>query len=201
MVWLWKHVICLTLLWAIKSESFFSTSSFVFWYLSYECDTKKLSQGPYAISLFCYTGVSKTQNGKRNETGKHICFFFVLGFFVPLENFSLIWRRNRWRAANFDLCSALMAIDQWRLFSMPHLLWHGASVIIVISEDPWNTHIAERLAVELSLPAFYDLGLLRLRFGHQTFRMRIECSNQLCHRRCTAFDTLVTNKPVILICS
>ena len=39
-----------------------------------------------------------------------------------------------------------------------NLLWHGASVIIVISEDPWQTHIAERLAVELSLPAFYDLG-------------------------------------------
>ena len=124
----------------------------------------------------------RTENGMKREN--IFVFFFVLGFFVPLENFSLIWRRNRWRAANFDLCSALMAIDQWRLFSMPHLLWHGASVIIVISKDPWQTHIAERLAVELSLPAFYDLGLLRLRFGHQTFRMRIECSNQLCHRRC-----------------
>ena len=54
--------------------------SFVFWQLSYECDTKKLSQGPYAISLFCYTGVGKTQNGKRNETGKNILFFLFWGF-------------------------------------------------------------------------------------------------------------------------
>ena len=56
--------------------------------------------------------------------------FACLGFIVPLENFSLIWRRHhyRWRAANFDLCSALMAIEQWGFFSLPHLLWHGASV-------------------------------------------------------------------------
>ena len=34
-------------------------------------------------------------------------------FIVPLENFSLIWSRHhcRGRAANFDLCSALMAIE------------------------------------------------------------------------------------------
>ena len=35
-----------------------------------------------------------------------ICLFvcFCLGFIVPLENFSLIWRGHhcRWRAANFD---------------------------------------------------------------------------------------------------
>ena len=45
----------------------------------------------------------------------HITFVFnvvCLFFFVPLENFLLIWRRHhcRWRAANFDLCSALMAM-------------------------------------------------------------------------------------------
>ena len=51
-------------------------------------------------------------------------------FGVPLENFSVTWRRHhcRWRAANFDLCSALMAIEQWGFFSVLHLLWHGASV-------------------------------------------------------------------------
>ena len=26
------------------------------------------------------------------------------------------------------LCSALMAIEQWRFFTVPHLLWHGTSV-------------------------------------------------------------------------
>ena len=66
------------------------------------------------------------------EIAKTEALFFLvwLGLFVPLENFSLIWRRHhcRWRAANFDLCSALMAIEQWWFFSVPHLLWHGASV-------------------------------------------------------------------------
>ena len=58
------------------------------------------------------------------------CLFVCLELTVPLENFLLIWRRHhcRWRAANFDLCSALMAIEQWGFFSVPHLLWHGASV-------------------------------------------------------------------------
>ena len=43
---------------------------------------------------------------------------------------SLIWRRHhcRWRAANFDLCSALMVFEQWGFFGVPHLLWHEASV-------------------------------------------------------------------------
>ena len=39
-----------------------------------------------------------------------------LWFIVPLDKFfSLIWRRHhyRQRAANFDLCSALMAIQEW----------------------------------------------------------------------------------------
>ena len=88
-----------------------------------------------------------------------------LGFFVPLENISLIRRRHhcRWRAANFDLCSALMAIKEWGFFSVPHLLWHGASVYNDHLRGPVTlTPIAELVAVELSLPVFYDLGLPRL---------------------------------------
>ena len=69
--------------------------------------------------------------------------FVCLGFGVCLlENVSLIWSRHnyRWRASNFDLCSAFMAIEQWGIFSVPHLLWHGASVM-VNSEDPWHSHL------------------------------------------------------------
>ena len=63
---------------------------------------------------------------------RFICLFvclFVCLFIVSLEHFSLIWRPHhyRWGAANFDLCSALMAIEQWRFLSVPQLLWHGAS--------------------------------------------------------------------------
>ena len=87
------------------------------------------------------------------ENGRVYCC--LLKFFFPLEKFSLIWRRHhcRWKTANVDLCSALMTIEQWGFFSVPHLLWHGVSV--------YNGHlrglvtpVAERLAVELLLPVF-----------------------------------------------
>ena len=53
-----------------------------------------------------------------------ILFWIRLWFIVPLENFSVIFRRHYylWRAANFDLCSELMAIDQLGFFSVPHFL-------------------------------------------------------------------------------
>ena len=85
------------------------------------------------------------------------CLFVCLGLYVPLENFSLIWRRHhcRWRAANFDLCSTLMAIEQWGFFSVSHLLWHGASVYNDYLQGPVTlTPVAERSALELSLSVF-----------------------------------------------
>ena len=56
-----------------------------------------------------------------------VCLFMVL---CPSREFSLTWRRHhyRWRAANFAIYSALMAIERWGFFSVPHLLWHGTSV-------------------------------------------------------------------------
>ena len=115
----------------------------------------------------------------------YILLFLCLRFFVPLENVSPIWRCHhcRWRAANFDLCSALKAIEQWGFFILPHLLWHGASV--------YNGHlwgpvtltpiaIAEGLAVAVSRAVttwFYNLGLSRLGFEHPTFRLRGERSS------------------------
>ena len=61
-----------------------------------------------------------------------------LEFIVPLENFSLHYR---WRAANFDLGSALNVFEQWGFFSVPHLLWHGTSYYMGISQDPWHSHL------------------------------------------------------------
>ena len=110
-------------------------------------------------------------------------YFVCLWFFFPLENFSLIWRLHhcQWRAANFDLCSALMANEQWGFFSMPHLLWHGTSVYNDHLRGPVTlTLIAERLAVELSLPVFTTLiGLSRLGFEHPIYCLRGECSTLL----------------------
>ena len=91
----------------------------------------------------------------------YVCLFL---FFVLLENFSLIWRRYhyRWRTANFDLCLAVMAIEQWGFFNMPHPLWHGPTLYTGHLRR-WHvtlTPAAERLAVELSLPVL-TIGLSR----------------------------------------
>ena len=56
------------------------------------------------------------------------CFVCLLRVFLPLNNFLLIWTRQRWRAANLDLCWALMAIEQIRFFCVSHLLRYGKSV-------------------------------------------------------------------------
>ena len=57
-----------------------------------------------------------------------------------------------------------MAIEQWGFFSVPHLLWHGASVYNGQLRGPVTlAPNAERLAVELSLYSFNDLGQWRPR--------------------------------------
>ena len=89
------------------------------------------------------------------------CLFVCLfGLYRITRDFSLIWRRHhyRWRVSNFYLSSALMAIEQWGFFSVLHLLWHGSSAYKVynghLRRPVTLTPIAERLAVELSLPVF-----------------------------------------------
>ena len=100
-----------------------------------------------------------------------------LGVFVPLETFSLIWRRhhNRWRVANFDLCSALIAFDQWgyTYCDTRH------PFVMVISKDPWHPHLLS-CVWQWSCPyLFNDLDLTRLGLEHPTFRLRGERSNPL----------------------
>ena len=117
-----------------------------------------------------------------------ICLFVCLKFIVRLGNFSLTWRRDhpRRRAANFDLCSALMAMEQWGFFSVSHLLWHGASVYNGHLRGPVRlTSIAERYsgAVTTCFYRFYDLDLSRLGFEHPKFRLRGQRFNPLRHRR------------------
>ena len=95
------------------------------------------------------------------------CLFYLfvcLKFIVPLENFSLIWRHHhcRWRAPNFDLCSALMAIEQWGFFNVPNLLRHGPTLYNGHLRAPMTlASVIEHLAVEPSTTCFYDLRLSR----------------------------------------
>ena len=95
----------------------------------------------------------------------------LIRVFVPLENFSLLWRRhhNRWRTAKFDPCPAHMTIEQWGFFNMPHLLWHGAWS----SPRTRDTHThCQAFGSWAVTTCFYDLGPSRLEFEHPTFRSR-----------------------------
>ena len=89
------------------------------------------------------------------------CLFVCLCFIVPLENFPLIWKRHhyRGRAANFDLCSALMAIEQWGLFykrTTPTVT--RASAYNALLRGPVTlTPTAERFAVEACFYCFVTI--------------------------------------------
>ena len=119
-----------------------------------------------------------------------LSMFVCLWFFFPLENFSLIWRRHhyRWRAVNFDLCSTLMVIEQWRFFSVLHLLWHGTYVYNSHLRGPvTHTPIAERLAVDMSLPVKRLRSVAaRIRTSNLPLA-RGERSNRLHHRSGSTF--------------
>jgi hypothetical protein len=50
-------------------------------------------------------------------------------FYIPLKNFSLIWRYHHclWRAAKFTPMLSARGLRAGGIFIVPHLLWHGAS--------------------------------------------------------------------------
>ena len=93
---------------------------------------------------------NSTFSKEHSNIVKYRFFFVCVGFIVPLENFSLTWRRYhyRWKAANSYLCSSLKVIEQLGFFNVPYLHWHGASVYNGhLQESVTLTPIAERLAV------------------------------------------------------
>ena len=86
------------------------------------------------------------------------------------------------------LVVSLVHLDCYKIFvkfvSLPHLLWHGASIYNGHLRGSMTlTPVDEHLAVELSLPVFYGLGLSQLGFEHPTFRMQGQRSNPLRHLR------------------
>ena len=93
-----------------------------------------------------------------------IFFFVCLECFFPLKNFhSFKDVTIAGEGLHILTGSALMAIEQWGFFSVPHLLWHGPSIVsrlLWYGPSIYNgylrgpmslTPVAERLAVELSL--------------------------------------------------
>ena len=67
------------------------------------------------------------------------CFFNLLHLFVWGFSFNSYEDNDLWSVANFDLDSALMALEHWGLFGVPHLLWLGTSV--------YNGHLREPLTL------------------------------------------------------
>ena len=117
---------------------------------------------------FLKTKAPKVHKKKKEMFG---CFLFVC-FFVPLENVSLICRRYhcRWRAAYFELRSALMASEQWGFFNVPYLLWHGASIYNGHLRRSVDTHTyCQAFSRRAVNTCFYDLGMSLLGFEHPTF--------------------------------
>ena len=99
-------------------------------------------------------------------------YFLHLHEYTLMSGVSTHIHTSRWFAPEFfthmqtslpvkaiDLYSVFMAVElQWEFFSVPHLLWHGASIYDGHLLGPVTlTPVAERFAVELSLP------VLRLR--------------------------------------
>ena len=89
-----------------------------------------------------------------------VCLFGVYrsaqNFFTHMETSQLPVKGCKFKF----LCSALVAIDQWEFFNVPHLLWHGPTLYNGHLRGPVTlTPVAERLAVELSLPVFDDWKL------------------------------------------
>ena len=72
-----------------------------------------------------------------------LCLFACVEFIVPLENFSLIWRRHHCR---WKLQILICARHSWPLSSEGSLTCHtycdtGLPFIKVFSEDPWHSNL------------------------------------------------------------
>ena len=134
-----------------------------------------------SISSQCFSNyhihVVKTYNYFLFLTVSHTITFVctvMFGVFRPTREFFTHMKTSPLPVKDCKIWqrSALMAIEQWELFSVLHPLWHGASV--------YNGKLRGPVTLTTCL---YDLGLSRLGFEHPTFRLRGERSYPLRHRR------------------
>ena len=74
--------------------------------------------------------------GKMRGFFRYELIWFVCLFVWGLFSSHLRRHHDRWRAADFDFCSALMAIEQWVTYCDSRYPF-----IMVISKDPWHSHL------------------------------------------------------------
>ena len=106
------------------------------------------------------------------------------------------------KSYTFGLFSALMAIEQWGFFSVPHLLWHKTSVYNGHLRGPVTlTPVAERLAVESSLPVL-TTEVCRDRISNPDLPYARRTLFPLSHRGgVTLYSRLQSRSEKIAICS
>ena len=97
---------------------------------------------------------------------------------VRLEKFLLIWDITSHQILSFVRNS--WPFKQRGFLSVLLLFWHP--FIMVISENPWHSHLLPSYWQRSCHYLFYDWGLSRLGFEHSTFRMRGERPKRLRHR-------------------
>ena len=139
----------------------FLESNKIFAYLEKLHVRKPILRFAYAhLDLGWLISLSPSSHG--NEQNLLCCLFVCLGIFVLLENYSIIWRHNhyRWRAANVDLYSALMAIQKWGVFNVQHLYsYTGHPLIMAISKDLWHSYLLPIFFSGAVITCFNDFGL------------------------------------------
>ena len=107
-----------------------------------------------------------------------VCLFEV---YRPTRKFFTHMVSCRWRVANFDLCSALMIIEQWGFLNMPHQLRHGPTLY----NHLWSSLRTRDAHLLPSICHYLFLRLRRVATGDRTpiSRMRGERSTSTPLRR------------------
>ena len=131
-----------------------------------------------------------------------VCFGekFSSGFFVPLENVSLIWRRHRcwWRSANFYLCSTLISIKQSGFLACHTHSDTGHMFIMVISQDMKHSYLlssVEQWSCHYLFPTYIRSVAAGIR------GKRGACSNRLRDRPAKCITELHTFTGTSMNCS
>ena len=89
-----------------------------------------------------------------------------------------------------DTYSALMAIEQWGFFKVPHILWHWTTFYNGDLRGPVTlTHNVKSLALELSLPVLTTLVCSERVSNPISCDMRVKCSTITPPRRCLESET------------
>ena len=121
---------------------------------------------------FKFTSISP-----KNTVCQDVLKLLVPVVYRPTQNFSLIWSRHhyQWRAANFDLHSALMAIEQCGFCTCNSTHEHMTTF-----KEPWHSYL-----IKLSLPVLIIYVCLHQNLHtHPTACVVIALTNSSCTALC-----------------